>query len=230
MPLVGLDLVREQVERLHALWDLRASEPAPTRRTPLVLSVETAGGEDSVAPEAWERALGALVIGHADRGPTVDGLARDPGVRIMEGLIHEFRASMIVGVLRLTSRLLMLALGAQAFRVILDDYWKATPPQMYASLEADSFAAHMRRLDLGVPHVAELLTFEQAVTATLTDGMPRVVAFSFEPLPLLRALAAGRLPDEPPRAGRFEIEVTPDGPTSATGLNMDEVDQAFPYH
>ena len=50
------------------------------------------------------------------------------------------------------------------------------------------------------------------MTNTLTDGWTRVVHFDFEPIPLLRALADGRLPDEAPQTGNFEIEVTPDGP------------------
>jgi hypothetical protein len=38
-----------------------------------------------------------------------------------------------------------------------------------------------------------------------------VVAFDFEPLPLLRALAEGRFPDEPGALGEYEIEVTAEG-------------------
>jgi hypothetical protein len=100
-------------------------------------------------------------------------------------------------VLRLTSRLLMLTLGPEAFRTILQDYWSKTPPQMYATLEADAFGRYLDALALRVPHLAKLLEFERAATATLTDGKARVVPFDFEPLPLLRALAEGRLPDEP---------------------------------
>jgi uncharacterized protein len=230
VPQVGLDLVRAQVERLHELWALRRpQEPAPPVPRPIALHVERPGSGDALPPEAWERALGRLVIGRVEPDSGATGLADDPGVRIVEGLIHEFRASMIVGVLRLTSRLLMLALGPEAFRIILDDYWNATPPQMYASLEAEKFAEHLARLDLGVPHVADLLAFERAVTATLTDGETRVVTFEVEPLPLLRALAEGRLPDEPPRPGRYEIELTDDGPVAA-GLDDHDLHAAFPYH
>jgi uncharacterized protein (UPF0276 family) len=234
VPVVGLDLVERQMERLHELWALREARPAPPvpvpMPRPIVLSAEGPDGADTLPPEAWERALGQLVIGRAPTDDVAAELEQDPGVRIIQGLIHEFRGSMIVGVLRLTSRLLMLALGPPAFRIILDDYWKATPPQMYASLEADAFAAHLRRLDLGVPHLAAILEFEQAVTATLTDGRARIVAFDVEPLPLLRALGAGRLPDEPPQPGRFEIELTPDGPIAASGLELGDVEAAFPYH
>jgi uncharacterized protein (UPF0276 family) len=230
LPLVGLDLVQAQIERLHELWSYRGrgSEPQPPR--PLPLRVETAWGDEALPPEAWERALGRLVIGHSDHADSDGGLAGDPAIRLVQGLIHEFRASMIVGVLRLTSRLLMLALGTETFRTILASYWLATPPQMYASLEAEAFARHLEELDLGVPHLTQVLRFEQAVIATLGDDETRIVEFDFEPLPLLRALAEGRLPEEPPQAGRFEIELTPDGPTGAAGLDLEAVETAFPYH
>jgi hypothetical protein len=153
---------------------------------------------------------------------------RDPGVRIVEELIHEFRASMIVGALRLTSRLLMLALGPAAFRTILSDYWSKTPPQMYASVEAEAFACYLEALNLKVPQLAKLLDFERAAMATLIDGQARVIQFDFEPLPLLRALAEGRLPTEPGQPGEYEIEITPDGLASTTGL--ESLQQSVPFH
>jgi uncharacterized protein len=230
VPLVGLDLVQTQIERLHELWSLRRQCTVQRAPRPIELRFEGLGGMDTLSPAAWERALGKLVIGRASPEGTTAGLADDPGVRIVEGLIHEFRASMIVGVLRLTSRLLMLALGPDAFRTLLNSYWLATPPQMYASLEADGFAQHLASLNLDVPHLAEVLRFEQAITATLTDGETRVVPFDVEPVPLLRALAAGHLPTDPPQPGRYEIELTPDGPTGSTGIDFQDVERAFPYH
>jgi hypothetical protein len=177
----------------------------------------------------WERALGQLVIGQQAEDAWSEDLAADPGVRVVQGLIHEFRASLIVGVLRLTSRFLMLALGPDAFRTILADYWSKVPPQMYGSLEADAFADYLEELDLALPRLAKVLEFERAVAATLADDKVRIVQFDFEPLPLLRALAEARLPDEPPEPGNFEIELTPDGPAVA-GLDADEVEEAFPFH
>ncbi len=233
VPLVGLDLVRTQIERLHELWLLRTKvlpHPPPPSRPALRGDM---GRVDRLAPPAWERALGELVIGRAPSNEDTAELVEDPGVRIIEGLIHEFRASMIVGILRLTSRLLMLALGTSAFRTILHSYWSTSPPQLYAMLEADAFASHLEGLQLAVPRLAEVLEFERAIAATLTDDRTRIVTFSVEPLPLLRALAAGRLPDEPPgppEPGRYEIELTPDGPVQATGLDLGDIQAAFPYH
>jgi hypothetical protein len=43
----------------------------------------------------------------------------------------------------------------------------------------------------------------------LIDGQPRIVAFDIDPLPMLRALAEGRLTDIPGEPVDYEIEVTP---------------------
>src|SRR5260370_16054750 len=102
-------------------------------------------------------------------------LRADPGVAVVRGLIQEFRASMIVSTLRLTSRLLMLALGTDAFRTVLQDYWSKVPPQSYGSLQAEAFGNYLRALDLKVPHLANILEFEKAALATLTDDVTRVV-------------------------------------------------------
>ena len=100
---------------------------------------------------------------------------------------------MIVGTLRLTSRLLILALGAEAFRTILLGYCLRVPPQLYGALEAEAFATYLRELELQIPHLAKVLEFEQATLATLADDQTSRVTFPVEPLPLLRALAEGRI-------------------------------------
>lgn len=225
VPEVGLALVEEQLERLRALWQLRGYRP-PVEPRPLRLSVERG---DGAPPAQWERALGRLVTGREPSDPLEEELQDDPGVRIVVGLIHEFRASMIVGVLRLTSRLLMLALGTDAFRTILGDYFAKVPPQMFGSLEADAFAEYLEELDLALPHLAKILEFERAVAATLADDQTRIVSFDFEPLPLLRALAEGRLPEGSQEAGAFEIELTGDGP-SVAGVDYEQLEEAFPFH
>ena len=180
-------------------------------------------------PEAWERALGGLVTGHTSEGSPAD-LGDDPGVRLVASLIFEFRASMIVGTLRLTSRLLILALGPDAFRTILLDYSFKVPPQLYGSLEAEAFAGYLRSLSLAVPHLAKVLEFEEATLATLTDDHPRVVKFDVEPLPLLRALAEGRLPSEPGQQGDFEIELTGGRTPTVGGFDPDLTNAPFPFH
>ena len=137
---------------------------------------------------------------------------------------------MIVSTLRLTSRLLMLALGTDAFRTVLQDYWSKVPPQSYGSLEAEAFGNYLRALDLKVPHLANILEFEKAALATLTDDVTRVVRFDFEPLPLLRALSEGRLPDLVGEVGAYEIELTADGASGVAGVAVEQAPEAFPFH
>ena len=101
---------------------------------------------------------------------------------------------------------------------------------MYASLEAEAFGRYLANLGLKVPQLAGILGFERAVLATLVDRQSRVVPFEFEPWPLLRALAEGRLPEEPGQAGVYEIELTPDGLSAMRGSALDEVDPVLPFH
>lgn len=204
------------------------SQPAPLAQPPrLELSTRST---DRVPPESWERALGKLVTGQAADDEIGTELARDRAVHLVETLIHEFRGSMIVALLPLTSRLLMLALGPQMCRVLFEDYWSKTRPQMFASLEAEAFGEYLSDLELKVPRLAAVLHFERAGLATLVDGQTRVVPFEFEPLPLLRALAEGRLPDDPGQSGAYEIELTPDEMPLLTATLLGESKAAVPFH
>ena len=227
VPTVGLDLVEEQMHRLHALWARRSAGDA-SPRAPAPITVHPPDGSE-LLPEAWERALGGLVTGQvvADCPPE---LRQDRGIAIVSTLIHEFRASMIVGTLRLSSRLLILALGSDAFRTILLDYCLKVPPQSYGALEAGRFADYLHSVNLQIPHLASVLEFEQATLATIVDDQPRVVKFDFEPLPLLRALAEGRLPTEAGRPGEFEIELIAGSASKATGVEPAAAEAAFPFH
>lgn len=231
LPAVGMETVRRQLEILHDLWGLRGESPdGSSLLQPVGCEAPPAAGSNGFSPAAWEEALGELVIGRPPSSDLAADLSDDPGVDLVNKLICEFRASMVVSVLRLTSRFMMLALGTDVFRAILEDFWRSHSPQLFAGTEADVFADYLVALDLQLPHLAEILAFEQAVLATLVDDQSRVVAFDFDPLPLFRALAEGRLPEQPGQSGLFEIEVTADGPVSANGLDPDTVRQVFPFH
>lgn len=212
VPVVGLDVVAVQMERLHELWSLRRPAAGSAAAPAWPPRMADSG---ALSPAAWESALGALVLGR--RGATTGDLAEEPGHRVVESLVHEFSASMIVRVLRLTARLLLLSLGPESFRILLSDFWSRSTPGMYANIEAEAFAEYLAGLDLQVPHLSEILAFERAALDTLIDGTARVVPFAIEPLPLLRALAAGRLPEEAGRSGAYEVEITPEDVAVALG-------------
>jgi hypothetical protein len=237
LPAMGLGAVGRQLETLQRLWDRRgrsARRPAAAgpRATPAPAPV-LAGP----TPEEWEDTLGALVVGRpaaASAGPPVAGvpaaaaaaprgalgseLEADPGLAVVRELVAEFRAGMVAEALKLTTRLLLASLGAQRVRALLAGWFARVPPALFASEEGEGFAAHLAGLHLEVPFLATVLAYERALLATILDGRTRVVPFPFDPLPVLRALAEGRLPDPAlVRVGRFEIELTPPGAAPGGG-------------
>lgn len=227
LPAFGIDAVKGQLEDLRAIWDLRGRASSARRRDPSRTAHITESGP---TVDEWEQSLGRMAIGRAPAGPLEESLARDPGVPLMRGLIDEFRASMVVGVYRLTSRLLMLTLTPDVFRAILNDYWSRFPPRQYASMEADGFYAFLRSKNLRVPWFDQVFEFERAAMLTLFDSQPRLVRFSADPLPVLRALAESRLPDVISQPGVYEIELKPEGPITVSGVEWGEVAGTFPFH
>jgi hypothetical protein len=220
----GPKIIREQIERLHLLWQLRgkANHERSSSKVPETISIGK-----PISQEEWERVLGALVIGRQSPGVFANEMAVDPGVSLVHRLIGEFRASMLVSVMRLTCRLLMLSLGDDPFRMILEDFWSKNPPRLYASSEAESFAQYLADQKLALPQLNNILSFDRAVLATLVDGKNRVISFKSDPLPLLRALSEGHLTDFPSKAGDFEIEITAD---DASAMEADILTQGFRYH
>jgi uncharacterized protein (UPF0276 family) len=247
VPRVGIETLRGQLEILHELWTYRGvPESAPRAHRPLsspvtilasaraapaqVMEEETCVGDAGLTQQAWEQALGSLVVGRVGDEQPGQELAQDPGVALVIKLVNEFRASMLVNVLRLTIRFLILALGEAVLRALLADFWARTPPQQFATTEAEAFATYLENLDLQVPKLAGVLAYERAVLATIMDGTAHSVIFESDPIPLLRALAEGRLPEVDSQPGRFEIEVTPDGPQLGAELDATLAHQVFPFH
>jgi uncharacterized protein (UPF0276 family) len=227
LPRFGLPAVRTELDRLRELWARRQpGKPAAPRTGARALA-----GDDAASDVvAWEASLGALVVGQPATSPLARELAQDPGVALMRTLIHEFRASMVVGVYRLSCRLMMLALTPDVFRAMLEDFWTHEPPRAFAASEAEAFMAYLRRRELRLPQLAKVLEFEKAAMDTLLDGKSRVVHFAADPFPLLRALAEGRLPDIIPQEGDYEIELEPEAATRASGIDIEELGAASRYH
>jgi uncharacterized protein (UPF0276 family) len=208
LPLVGDDLVREQLEAMRHLpapngvaFASGLASARPTRE-----QLRLAAGP---SPAEWEDALGALVVRRQVASDLHAELGRDPAIEVIRKLIDDFRASMVAGVLKLTLRLLLLALGRDEVDRLFAAYWMHATPRRFASAEAEEFATWLAEQDLDVPHLRDVLAFERAVLDTLLHGETSLVRFHADPLVVLRSLAEARFPDSP-RAGAFEVEITPD--------------------
>jgi uncharacterized protein (UPF0276 family) len=218
LPTFGPEAVAKELEGIRLLWDSGrqarrqpAASMRPKPRPPLK--------HDSPSPRDWEDSLGAAVIGWPTSGETAESLAADGGVRVTHELLGEFRASMIVTSLRLTSRLLLLALGEAGFWQLLRKYWRTTPPHIFASSEAVLFAAFLRGQLLSVPCLADVLDFETTTLRVLLTKTGGVVRFAHDPSQVLLSLTRGKLPVDA-RPGAFEIEITPDEVTAEGSEEM----------
>lgn len=240
---LGLDGVRAQLETLAELWEGRdrvasAWAPAPELADPPLRegraswpAVDRQAGApappEPPEPPEWESALVRAVLGRPAASPLERELAGEPGVAVVGELIGEFRAAMVTRNLKLTSRLLLLSIGPAAFRRLLEGHGAAAPPEPFAASEAEAFGAFLASRDLDVPYLADVLAFERATLATLLDGRCRVVPFAHEPVPLLRALAAGRLPERC-AMGAFEVEVT--GEEAGEGWSLEDAAGSGTWH
>jgi hypothetical protein len=207
LPRFGLDAIRGEMDRVRGLWELRRPGAAYASRTPAVQIEPMKERVARIEVVEWESALGGLAIGHTPEGAAAIELRTDAGVKLMQELIQEFRASMVVGVYRLSCRLMMLVLTPDVFRALLEDFWKHYPPRQYAAGEAESFMNYLRGKNVQWPQLAKVMEFERAAMEVILSGEPRVVKFTADPFPMLRALAEGRLPEIIPQEGDYEIEL-----------------------
>jgi uncharacterized protein (UPF0276 family) len=211
LPSVGYGVFRSQLEHMHRSWDMRRDGmPVETRKR-----VDVAVADPAPSPREWEDTLGTLVVGGTCDTALAGELIEDPGVDITRELIEQFRASMIVRTLRFSSRLIMLESGSAYLEQLLADYWKEQPPQPFAFDEAEGFAAFLRKRDPQIVGFDEILEYDRAVMAVALEGAERLIPFTVDPLPVLRALGAGRKPDMIFR-GHFEILLTPDKSSTAS--------------
>jgi hypothetical protein len=148
----------------------------------------------------------------------------------MRELIHELRASMVVAVYRLSCRFTMLALTPDVFRTILEDSWADEPPRQYAAEEAEAFIAYLRAKNLRLPQLTKVLEFEKAAMDTVLDGTPRVVKFSCDPFPLLRALAKDGCRMESRERVPMRSNSSLMDRFTLTGIDLEQLHGVFPFH
>jgi uncharacterized protein (UPF0276 family) len=212
---IGLATIRAQLDELRRLWELRDKTGEPTDlqvQTLRRLSVARRGRADGITPEIWENTLGALAIGREVDTPLARQLSSDLGVSVFRYLVAEFRASSVIGTLPFTGRLLLLSMGAESFEAMLGDYWRDHPPEAFGAEEARQFATFLQTRAGKIPHLEEVMRFDLAAIAAITEGTPETVCFSQDPRHVLGALADHRLPTGSP-AGLYYADLRSDGIT-----------------
>jgi uncharacterized protein (UPF0276 family) len=204
---------RRELENMRRIWDARGADlrqiPAPTARRPVASQPLDAGSPVPVSPVEWENALGSLVTRQPAGGRAAHLLAEDPGIEILRKLVDDFRSGVLVRTLPLTTRLLLFEIGLRRLQELLADFFRQNTPELFGSREAAHFGQFLRRHSISVRGFDSILEFELATIQTLMDQQSRTVVFPFDPMPVLRALGEGRIP-EVWIEQETEIQITPD--------------------
>ena len=193
---IGIDGVARQLDALHALWTVRPprSSTVPVSASP-ALELRPSDLDDLTA---WERAVADVASGRRP-GPPFADLSDDPGAPVYRRLVTEFRQAALARCLRHTTTALLLGLGSDGARFLIDDCHRAGPPDPYAAVEAERTARELVRRQAvwgHLPHVAEVLAFEHALLRAALFQERSRVRWTAAPDAVLTALAAGRWPTD----------------------------------
>jgi uncharacterized protein len=192
----GLDGVRRQLRRMWELWDRRGTRLRAARpRLKSSASVTGVGPTaDPVDPRDWETALGRLVVGTEPQSQLEAELARDPGVGLLQSLVARFRSGRLVSALPLTTRLLLLTSGGERFRELLASFWDVRPPELFASAEAEEFAAFLLSEEQEIACLEDVVALDLATIELQRGGTPSELVLAHDPIALVDALERGQLP------------------------------------
>lgn len=197
----------DQITVIQELWATRTRRPSSPTRGPAHRPAATAVTPD---PSRWEQVLGALTVGgEPGEDPLAAELRQDPGTGIIRQVVSRIRSGMVVDTLKLTFRLLALSLGEAQFHELLAAFWRQSPPSMLAAEEAAAFGGFVRRTELGVPHLEDVLDYELAMHRAVIHGRTERVEFNCEPLALLTALGRGQLPANL-QPGDYQLVIAPE--------------------
>ena len=147
-------------------------------------------------------------------------LSADKGLAIINELVFNFRASMVVTTLQLSTRLLRLAWGTAAFNRDLKCFLTQSNPGIFAFSIALQYARYIEAQELPVPYLAKTIEYELASLQTITDQQARIVEFGFNPFPVFRSLMNTELPAAQDVPMSFVLTLAPgDLPAASDSFN-----------
>jgi uncharacterized protein (UPF0276 family) len=193
-PFGGAAFLRE-MEVLNRLWE--ATSPVAE---PSVAEARTPRSPDtSPTPEAWEVLIADQMLPPRERqaGAREAIEIRAEDVRsfsLYMQLASSFRAGTIAELLENTTRLLLIGLGEQKLRDLVDRYVSATLPAVYPTDEALRFRDFMNANPVSVPGLKEMLKFEATLIEAAANDRTIQITLTKDIDMMLADIAAGRMP------------------------------------
>jgi uncharacterized protein (UPF0276 family) len=187
-----------EMEKVHRLWDRAGSA---TRCTPTTKGSALQPLAEPVAPspEDWERILANRMLQPGDRLPVATEqleLRRsdERAFSLYLQLVASFRRGAVAELMANTTRLLLLGMGEEELRRLMDRYVAASPPMAFPTDEALNFRRFLEENPLAIPGLEDLSKFESTLIAAAADGGSKRVELSKDIDAMLGEIAMGRLP------------------------------------
>jgi len=204
-----------QLTAMHRIWNKRGiyykgQVNAPVSNNPVAENCPTVND--------WELTLGRLALGREPQTPLAAELAEDPGLGIIKDLIFNFRGSVLVSMLKLTTRLLRLAVGEELFNAYVNDFFDKVFPELLPVIVAEEFAVYILSKNIKVPYLGKILEYELYSIYTAIDKINRTVSFNFDPAPVFCALENACLPDEQLMNKTVKMEIVYEQPSLKSEL------------
>ncbi|MEO6980859.1 MAG: DUF692 family multinuclear iron-containing protein, partial [Mucilaginibacter sp.] len=182
--------IRGQLIKMRRIWDKKGhhfKKHVPDR-------AEGKTFDESISVNEWEHTVGSIILGRKPEGLLANELLRDKGVAIVKDLVFHFRASLLISMFKLTTRLLRLSVGEEVFNIYVEDFFSSVFPELLPVILAEQFSAYITANRFKVPHLAQIMEYELATIRTAIDKQTRHVNFNFDPLPVMAALEKAELP------------------------------------
>jgi hypothetical protein len=184
--------IRDQLIKMRKIWDKRGKH----LKKPAGKSITAAKHviDESTSVNEWEYTLGKLILGKNPESQLSKELQEDKGIEIIGDLVFHFRGSLLVSMLKFTTRLLGLSVGEEIFNQYIVDFFDNYSPELMPVMLADQFSSYIMAKQLKVPYLEKILEYELASIHTTIDKKNRAVCFDFDPLEVFTALDNVRLP------------------------------------
>ena len=125
---------------MRQIWDKRGYYYKEKKGKPINTSDQNF--EETITVSEWENTLGKLVLGKQPGNDLAKELADDKGLTIIKDMVFNFRASVLVSMLKLTTRLLRLSVGEALFDNYINDFFDNTYPDLLPVKVAEQFAVY----------------------------------------------------------------------------------------
>lgn len=188
-----------EMEKVNDLWEKAPQRVHDSQRESL--RARTGQARAQLTPEVWERVIAQRMLVQCHQ-PSDDGTlvgitpVDEERFDLYAYLAGSFRSGAVAELLSNSLRLLLIALGEDAVRELMDRYMAATPAVAFPTDEALQFRRYMDANSLPVPGLSEMLKFEATLVEAAADGRTIEVAFTKDVDTMLADVAAGRLPRE----------------------------------